>query len=95
MIDLEKGNRPGYVYSEKDWNPISEEAALENASHGYYGSKTFAEKAAWDFVEKEKPNFTLATVNISLPPTSPFSPLLMSFYYHSPSVNSIFFFYFV
>ncbi len=26
-------------------------------------SKTFAEKAAWEFVEKEKPNFTLATMN--------------------------------
>lgn len=26
-------------------------------------SKTFAEKAAWEFVEKEKPNFTLATIN--------------------------------
>lgn len=25
-------------------------------------SKTFAEKAAWEFVEKEKPNFTLATM---------------------------------
>lgn len=42
---------------------MTEEAALENPSRGYYGSKAFAEKAAWDFVEKEKPNFTLATVN--------------------------------
>lgn len=25
--------------------------------------KTFAEKAAWDFVEKEKPNFTILTIN--------------------------------
>lgn len=25
--------------------------------------KTFAEKAAWDFVEKEKPNFDIATIN--------------------------------
>lgn len=25
--------------------------------------KTFAEKAAWDFVEKEKPNFDVATIN--------------------------------
>ena len=25
--------------------------------------KTFAEKAAWEFVEKEKPNFDLATIN--------------------------------
>jgi nucleoside-diphosphate-sugar epimerase len=26
-------------------------------------SKTFAERAAWEFVEKEKPNFTLTTMN--------------------------------
>lgn len=25
--------------------------------------QTFAEKAAWDFVEKEKPNFDIATIN--------------------------------
>lgn len=25
--------------------------------------KTFAEKAAWDFIEKEKPNFDIATIN--------------------------------
>lgn len=79
IIDTEKGNRPGYVYSEKDWNPMTKEAALENPSRGYFGSKTFAEKAAWDFVEKEKPNFTLATVNTY---PSPFIPI--------PSVNSIF-----
>lgn len=26
-------------------------------------NQTFAEKAAWDFVEKEKPNFNIATIN--------------------------------
>ncbi|KAJ5739275.1 hypothetical protein N7533_012059 [Penicillium manginii] len=29
----------------------------------YRASKTFAEKAAWDFVAKEKPNFDIATIN--------------------------------
>ena len=29
-------------------------------------SKAFAEKAAWDFVEKEKPNFSLSTIQPSL-----------------------------
>ena len=66
IIDTGKGNRPGYVYSEKDWNPMTEEEALENPARGYFGSKTFAEKAAWDFVEKEKPNFSLATVKYPL-----------------------------
>ena len=57
-----KGTRPGYVYSEKDWNPITEEEAIQNPSNGYRASKTFAEKAAWDFVETEKPNFNIVTV---------------------------------
>ncbi|KAG9244249.1 putative NADPH-dependent methylglyoxal reductase GRP2 [Calycina marina] len=63
IVDGPKGNRPGYTYSEKDWNPITAEEATQNPSDGYRASKTFAEKAAWDFVEKEKPNFTLTTIN--------------------------------
>ncbi|KAG0647827.1 Ketoreductase azaE [Hyphodiscus hymeniophilus] len=63
IIDGKKGLRPGYKYSEKDWNPITEEEAPLNPGNGYRASKTFAEKAAWDFVEKEKPNFTLSTMN--------------------------------
>ena len=54
--------RPGYTYSEADWNPITEDEALQSASAGYRASKTFAEKAAWDFVEKEKPSFTISTM---------------------------------
>ncbi|KAL2815354.1 hypothetical protein BJX63DRAFT_390260 [Aspergillus granulosus] len=50
------------VYSEKNWNPVTWEEGL-NSSQTYRASKTFAEKAAWDFVEKEKPNFDLATIN--------------------------------
>ncbi|KAI4147463.1 MAG: hypothetical protein L6R39_003108 [Caloplaca ligustica] len=57
------GNRPGYTYSEKDWNPTTLEEAIQDPPSGYRVSKTFAEKAAWDFVEKEKPNFTVSTMN--------------------------------
>ncbi|KAJ5242887.1 uncharacterized protein N7469_001214 [Penicillium citrinum] len=49
-------------YSEKNWNPVTWEEALDH-SNVYRASKTFAEKAAWDFVEKEKPNFDIATIN--------------------------------
>ena len=62
IVDGFKGNRPGYEYSEEDWNPINAEQAKENPANGYRASKTFAERAAWEFVEKEKPNFTLATM---------------------------------
>lgn len=62
IITPNLGNRPGYTYSEKDWNPITEEEAIQTPSNGYRASKTFAEKAAWEFLEREKPNFTLATM---------------------------------
>jgi len=39
---------------------------------GYRASKTFAEKAAWEFVEKEKPNFTVSTIN----PPMVFGPIV-------------------
>nr|KAK5442247.1 Glycine-rich RNA-binding protein 2, mitochondrial [Exophiala xenobiotica] len=51
------------TYSEEHWNPITEEEAVQNPGNAYRASKTFAEKAAWDFVSKEKPNFDLATIN--------------------------------
>lgn len=48
--------------TEESWNPMSHEEALKDQQWGCDGSKTFAEKAAWDFVKIEKPNFTLSTV---------------------------------
>ena len=52
VINPAKGVRPRYVYSESGWNPITEEEALQSPIAGYRASKTFAEKAAWDFIEK-------------------------------------------
>lgn len=63
IVDLKQGNRPGYTYSEKDWNPVTyEQAKSGDGTTAYCASKTFAEKAAWDFVKTEKPNFDLATI---------------------------------
>ncbi|CAN9405033.1 unnamed protein product [Alternaria alternata] len=62
-VYLPAGPRPGYVYTEKDWNPITKEQALRVKPLQYVASKKLAELAAWDFVEAEKPNFSLATVN--------------------------------
>lgn len=58
-----KENDSTFVTTEQTWNPISWEEALTNPVLGYRGSKTFAEKAAWEFVEMEKPLFILSTVN--------------------------------
>ncbi|KAI0449833.1 ketoreductase [Xylaria acuta] len=52
------------VYDETCWAPTTFEDAINNpAKHGYRASKVLAEKAAWSFVEKEKPNFDLAVIN--------------------------------
>jgi len=63
-LDPTKGLRPGYTYTEKDWDPITPEQAKEMNSSvvAYLVSKTIAEQAAWDFVEKEKPNFSITTL---------------------------------
>ncbi|KPI39641.1 putative NADPH-dependent methylglyoxal GRP2 [Cyphellophora attinorum] len=50
------------VYSEKVWNPITMEEAVQDPASAYRASKKFAEEAAWKFVETEKPNFTLTTI---------------------------------
>lgn len=62
ILDPFKGDRSEHTYSEKDWNPVTLEQALENPGNGYRASKKYAELAAWDFLEKEKPNFTIATI---------------------------------
>jgi nucleoside-diphosphate-sugar epimerase len=63
MVDLMKGYRPGHTYSEKDWNPVTYEQALAGPTPvAYCASKTFAEKAAFEFVSKNKPNFTISTI---------------------------------
>ncbi|MCJ1460249.1 methylglyoxal reductase (NADPH-dependent) gre2 [Mycoblastus sanguinarius] len=63
IVDPTQGARPGYTYSEKDWNPVTyEQAKGGDGGTAYCASKKFAEKAAWDFVEMEKPNFDVATI---------------------------------
>lgn len=51
------------VYTSDNWNPITIEQALSDGQMAYIGSKKFAEKAAWDFLKSENPNFTLTTIN--------------------------------
>lgn len=50
-------------FNETDWNPIDYETSKKNPFYGYFGSKKFAEKSAWEFINTEKPNFKLSTVN--------------------------------
>lgn len=48
----------GKVLTEADWNTKS--SLVRNA---YYYSKTLAERAAWDFMAREKPGFDLVVIN--------------------------------
>lgn len=63
--DIDKGLRPGYIYTEKDWCPLTYEVAAatyDNPGKVYCASKTLAERAAWNFIEKQQPTFTIATL---------------------------------
>ncbi|OAP59805.1 hypothetical protein AYL99_04807 [Fonsecaea erecta] len=61
---LSNYRNPPAVYNEEIWNDMTMEEALAapNPQAAYRASKKFAEKAAWDFVETEKPSFTLTTL---------------------------------
>ncbi|KAF9698355.1 hypothetical protein EKO04_003890 [Ascochyta lentis] len=74
LIDASKGEWPEHTYTASDWNPITLEEALDNSSWipGYRGSKTFAERAAWAFMDREQPSFTLTT----LAPPGIFGPMV-------------------
>lgn len=64
IMDLNQGARPGYTYSEKDWNPITYDIAksTDNGAVAYCASKLFAEKAAYDYVKEHVPNFSVSTL---------------------------------
>ncbi|CAG8949892.1 hypothetical protein HYFRA_00004220 [Hymenoscyphus fraxineus] len=65
ILDMSKGNRPGYVYTEADWNPCTyEEAADSNTPGGvsYCASKALAEKAAWDYIRDNAPTFSMTAM---------------------------------
>ncbi|KAJ9653335.1 hypothetical protein H2198_007477 [Neophaeococcomyces mojaviensis] len=47
VVDLSKNPRPGFLYTAKDWDPVTEEEAAQNGVMGYHASKTFAERTAW------------------------------------------------
>jgi dihydroflavonol-4-reductase len=56
-------------YTENDWNEV---ASLSNNAYSY--SKVLAERAAWGFIEDEKPGFDLVVMN----PTTVFGPTVVA-----------------
>lgn len=72
MLDLAKGSRPGYVYTEADENPVTyEEAAKERDSTALYvASKALSEKAVWEWATRNSPSFDV----VCLCPSTVFGP---------------------
>ncbi|KZF19772.1 NAD(P)-binding protein [Xylona heveae TC161] len=64
MIDIPKGLRPDHTYTEDDWNPVEKDEArsTENGAVAYCASKTFAERAAYEFVEAAQPKLCVTTL---------------------------------
>ncbi|CAK7902503.1 putative NADPH-dependent methylglyoxal reductase Grp2p [[Candida] anglica] len=63
VLTIAKERDSSVTFDESSWNEITWEQAKQNNLAGYVGSKTFAEKAAWEIMETKKPHFTLSTVN--------------------------------
>ena len=64
ILDMGQGYRPGYTYSERDWNPMTyDEAAAADGVTAYCASKALAERAMWDWIAAKNPPFSLATIN--------------------------------
>ncbi|KAH7169461.1 dihydroflavonol-4-reductase [Fusarium sp. MPI-SDFR-AT-0072] len=53
---------PSAVYTPEMWNPVTWAEALNDPGSAYLGSKTFAEKAAWEFVSNKRLHFNLTTI---------------------------------
>lgn len=64
-FDLNRLNDPSYSFDEASWSPIEWDINFFGKEWllAYQASKKLAEKATWEFVEIEKPDFTLTVVN--------------------------------
>lgn len=65
---LDPSKKPPNSYTEEDWNESSPRNSKEQGNDqasldAYRASKTLAERAAWDFVAQEKPEWDLTTIN--------------------------------
>jgi len=62
--------KPDHIYTEKDWNDLPYQLALQAQAKGepippflgYGASKNEAERAVWKFKEEHKPSFALTTI---------------------------------
>ncbi|KAL2421739.1 NADPH-dependent methylglyoxal reductase GRE2 [Exophiala dermatitidis] len=65
VLDMTRPLTAEWIYSEKDWNPITYAEAISpdaTPQDAYRASKKFAEQEAWKFMETKTPNFDLVTL---------------------------------
>ncbi|KAK9473934.1 NAD dependent epimerase [Dipodascopsis tothii] len=75
VLDVARGPGPGFTYTGADWNPLTyEESVKADPVVAYRGSKKYAEKAAWDFVEAHKGSINFDLVTLCPPMT--FGPIV-------------------
>ncbi|KAJ5150846.1 NAD dependent epimerase/dehydratase [Penicillium canariense] len=65
LDSFEDLSRQGKPYTEKDWNPVTAEQAIDKHDNvlGYNVSKIRAEAAAWKFMEQTPTSFDLTVIN--------------------------------
>lgn len=64
VYDADAGLAPEKTYSARDWSPLTYEDGVgaTNAPTAYRASKTAAEKATWEFMKRQKPQFDLVSL---------------------------------
>lgn len=82
IYDAAKGLQPHKVYTEKEFSPLTYEDGVNAKDPGtaYRASKSVAEKAAWDFIKEQDPNFDISVIC----PSMVFGPL-----YSTTLLNSL------
>ncbi|RMZ75316.1 hypothetical protein DV737_g5347, partial [Chaetothyriales sp. CBS 132003] len=74
VVDLSKDTRPGYIYTADDWDPVTPEQAAQNGYYGYFASKTFAERAAWEMWKEAKAKGEITWDLVTLCPPMIYGP---------------------
>ncbi|KAM9883536.1 NAD-dependent epimerase dehydratase [Verticillium dahliae] len=67
IIDEARVTDPTKIFTERDWNPVTEADMTQSKATAYRASKKLAERAAWDFVAAAAPAPTFDLVTICPP----------------------------
>lgn len=63
IMQLQKFADPDFIHTEETWSDVGWDMAVANPNLAYYASKNLGERAAWKFLDDNKVNFSLTTIN--------------------------------